>query len=119
VRAGSLRDRLTFTRPLDSSETTQNSFGEDQGSAAAVGTFWGFVEPMSGQELEVMQQKWAQAKWKIKLRHQPGITFTRKMLASFTPRGAASPRVLDILDVQDQPNLPRPEIIMIAQDFNG
>lgn len=140
-----MRDRLTLFRPLNSSETSQNSYGEDQVSAPAgeefsealfnevlfggpgssglvlVGTFPGQVECMAGAELERMQEKWAEAKYKITMRHQPGIEFTAKMYAIWLSRTADASlnRTLDILNINDPGNTLRPTITIVAKDFAG
>lgn len=112
MQAGLLRDRITFTRPLDSSETTQDEFGNDVGSET-IGTFYCSVDYLRGGEKQAQQQKWAQARYKIEMRHQPGITFTPKMTATWNGR------TLNILEVEDLGNRMRPAITMFAEDFQG
>lgn len=110
MRAGKLCHTISITDPV---VTGQNSSGEDIVVDTAVGTFPCLVEALVGREMERVMQLWAQAKYKITMRHQPGITFTRKMSATF------GSRTLDILDVEDIGGTLRPEVIMYAQDFQG
>lgn len=122
MRAGAMRDRVTFYRPLDSTETDQNSFGEDDASSPQiVGTFPAKVEEMVGTELARMQEKWAEARYMITMRHQPGIVFRAKMTAVWLSRtsDASLNRAIDILNINDPGNTLRPTITMIARDFAG
>jgi head-tail adaptor len=110
VRAGTLRHRITVTRPLDADETSQNTFGEDQGTPETIGSFWCHVEVLDGRELESAQQRWAEARYRLRLRRQNGIAFTTKMYATW------GSKTLNILDVQDPGDAMRPEVVMIARE---
>lgn len=110
MRAGRLRHVMSFTSPT---VTGQNSTGEDIVINTLVGTFPCLIEPMVGLELEKAMQKWAEAKYKISLRDQPGITFTRTMT------GTWGTRTLDIRDVESPGDFLRPEIVMYARDYDG
>lgn len=110
MRAGKLRHTISITTPT---VTGQNSSGEDIVTDTPIGTFPCLIESLVGRELERAMQMWAQAKYKITMRRQPGVVFTRTMSATF------GSRVLDILDVEDLGEDLRPEVIMYAQDFQG
>lgn len=110
MRAGSLRHTIALTSPT---VTGQNSVGEDIVTDTLVGTFPCLVEALVGRELERVMQRWAKANYKITMRHQPDIILTRKMT------GTWNSRTLDILDVQDVGESFRPQVVMIAQDFDG
>lgn len=112
MQAGKFRHRLLFTQPTSSA---QNSYGEAIVVNTLVGEFWCSIEAMKGRELELAQQRWAEAQYKITLRHQPGITFTRKMQAWW----GSPARVMDILDVHDVEGSVRPQIVMFAKDYHG
>ena len=112
-QAGELTERITVTRPLDSDESSQNSFGEDTTDDAAVGTFWASLIFTPGFELASLGQTWAEAKYKITLRDQPGITFTRKMKISWNGR------TLGITDVQQPLNSSDPWVVIYARDYDG
>ncbi len=55
----------------------------------------------------------AQSKYQITMRQQPGITFNRKMTATF---GA---KTLQFLDVTDLGETLRPAVVIIAADVTG
>lgn len=110
MRAGKLRHTISITSPT---VTGQTSFGTDIVTDTLVGTFPCLVEALQGREMERAMQRWAEAKYKITMRQQPGITFTRKMTGTF------GSRTLDILDVEDLGESLRPEVIIYAQDHDG
>ena len=92
MQAGKLRSRLLFNRKVK----TQNGFGEDvAGAPTALGTFSAEVRPLTGRELEVMQQRFAEASFSVAMRAQPGITFRREDYITW------GTRTLNILDVED------------------
>ena len=89
--------------------TGQNSTGEDTITATTVGTFWARVEFLAGRELASLQQKWAEARYRISIRRQPGITLEREHAISWNGQ------TLDILDIQG-PGTRMPEWTLIAKD---
>ena len=107
MQAGRLRHRIVVTNPQIAS---QDSFGQDVITDVEVGTFWCLVEPLQGREKEAVQQRWAEARYKITMRHQPGITFKAKMTVDWNGL------TLDILDVEDTQSTLRPEVVMFARD---
>ena len=113
--SGRFRHRVTFTKPSEPSDSTQNTYGEDAITNEHVGTFWCRIEPLAGREMAAVQQKFAEARYKITMRHQPSTVFTRKMQAWW----GSPARILDILDVQDVAESMRPEITMLAKDYEG
>lgn len=107
MRAGALRHRIIVTNPTVAS---QDSFGQDAITDVEVGTFWCLIEPLVGREKEAAQQRWAEVRYKITLRHQDGITFKANMTVDW------GDLTLDILDVEDTRSSLRPEIVMFARD---
>lgn len=109
MRAGLLaRARITISRATK----TQNSFGEDQSTWAAIGSYWANVRALQGRELESMQQTWAEARYKIDMRYQRGTTFRRE------DRITWGSRTLDILDVADPDNRQR-RLYLICREFTN
>ncbi len=107
MRAGLLaRARITIERGT----ATQNSFGEDVVTWAAIGSYWANVRALQGKELETAQQTWAEARFKIDMRYQAGTTFQRK------DRITWGSRVLDILDVED-PDQRQARLFIIAKEY--
>lgn len=94
--------------------TGTNASGEEiLGTPIATGTFWCNVEALQGRELETAMQKWAEAKYRITMRRQPGITFTRKMTATWNGRA------MDILDVVDLGDSCQPTVTLTTRDYAG
>lgn len=92
MRAGLLaRSRITIQRATAS----QNSYGEDVPTWAAIGSCWANIRPLQGRELEAAQQTFAEARFRIEVRYQRGAGFQRK------DRVIWGSRTLDILDVED------------------
>lgn len=112
MRAGTLRHRLTFTETITAGV---NSFGEAIKTNVLVGEFACRIDALQGRELQAAMQRWAEARYKITMRHQPGVTFTREMQAWW----GSPARIMDILDVQDVQGSLRPDIVMFAKDYNG
>jgi SPP1 family predicted phage head-tail adaptor len=108
MRAGQLRHRLTVQQGVVSG---QNAAGEDIKTWTEVGTFWCRIEPLQGREAGEAQQRWAEARHKITMRKQPGVTLQPKM------RGIWGSRTLDILDVEDPGGI-RPSLTLYARDYN-
>jgi len=71
MQTGQLDMRVSFRRRT----VTQDEIGADiPGTPTTVGTFWANVAYLQGRELEVAQQRWAEARYKITIRRQTGIT---------------------------------------------
>lgn len=83
AQAGELRQRVSFYRPKDADETTQNSIGEDIPNPVLLGTFWAKVSPVQGTEVNKADQKWGETFYSIEVRPQPGINFNSKMTANW------------------------------------
>jgi head-tail adaptor len=85
--------------------------GEDATTpTTTVGTFWARVEYLTGRELEAMQQRWADARYRICMLRQPGITLQAKDTITWNSQ------TLDILNIQGQ-GTRMPEWTIIARDF--
>lgn len=93
MQAGKLDQRVQFFRKVVAS---QNTYGEDVLAAPTnLGTFWCAVYYLAGRELEAARQRWAEARYKITLRRQPGVTLKPSDYAVWATK------TLDILDVQN------------------
>lgn len=106
MQSGKLDQRIVL---MDKTVTGQNSSGEDTTTPVTVGTFWARVEFLSGRELASLQQKWAEARYRISIRRQPGVTLEREQSISWNGQ------TLDILDIQG-PGTRMPEWTLIAKD---
>lgn len=53
--SGQLRHRVTIMSPPDPAGP-KNSYNKPTGAWTATGTYWAFVKPLAGRELEVAQQ---------------------------------------------------------------
>lgn len=110
MQAGKLRHTITIT---SAAVASQNSYGEDVLTTSTVGEYPCLVEYLEGRELATASQRWAKARYKITMRHQPGVTINPTMTATWEGRE------LDIVDVRDPGDSMRPQIVMIAQDHEG
>jgi head-tail adaptor len=108
-RIGQLRQRVSFTDP-STATSSQNTFGEDAGDEREVGPFPAMVATLSGREFFQVSQRWADARYKVTIRHQPGVTFTRQMYITW------GDQTLDILDIQDVPENRHHHLTMICKD---
>lgn len=117
AQAGDFRHRVSFYRPKNASETTQNSFGEDLADSVFVGEFWSHVAPLQGSEVDKDGQLWGEGFFSIQLRHQPGIAFNSKMTA-FWDDGVTQHN-LNIQNINDVVQDSKPIIRMVAREFIG
>lgn len=108
MQSARLRTRITIQRPVVSSLDAMG--GDVQGTPTDLGSFWAEITALKGHELESMQQRWAEARFAVKMRHQPGITFQRK------DQVAWGSRTLDILDVED-PDQRKRELSLICREI--
>lgn len=106
MQAGKLDQRIAVK---DRTVTGQNSYGEDTTVASTVGTFWASVEFITGREPFMAGQRWAEAKYKIRLRRQPHVTLQREQTIEWNGQ------TLDILDIQG-PGTRMAEWLIIARD---
>lgn len=93
VVAGQLRHTVTVQRATK----TQNTYGEDTSTWADLGTFPAWVYSLQGRELASMQQTWAEARFGIWMRYQPGISFRADDRVLWVDEGD----YFDILDVSN------------------
>ena len=91
MRASKYDQRITITRTAASS--LHNEFGEDISEPTVIGEYWASVIPMQGRELESMQQRWADVRFKVQMRDQDSVFATSDVISW-------NERSLDILDVQ-------------------
>jgi len=101
------------TEQVEGSPPTSNSYGEPVTTTSTIGSYWALVEAVSGRLLEVLMQKYPEAKYQITLNHQPNVVFKRDMLVAWNSRS------LQIIDVQDVRGSLRPQIVMICRDYQG
>lgn len=90
--------------------TSHNTFGEDVNAATPIGTFWAEVKFLAGRELEVVQQRFAEARYSICMRRQPGVVIEREDKITW------GTLTLDILDVQG-PGTRMDEWAITAKDY--
>lgn len=106
MQAGKLDQRIVVKgRTI----TGQNGYGEDIITTTTVGTFWAAVEFVTGREPFMAGQRFAEAKYKIRMRRQPGITLQREQTVEWNGQ------TLDVLDIQG-PGTRMPEWLIIARD---
>ena len=104
---GNLRDQIVIQSPTHS----QNSFGEQVISGwSEIATVWANVRAMTGRELERAQQRWAEARFRIRLPFYNGMTIQRDYRACW------GTRKLNILDAED-PDGMRREIIAYCKEL--
>jgi head-tail adaptor len=90
---GLARHRLVIKRPVK----TKDDFGADVVTLALYATVYAQIVTLQGREMEAAQQRWAEAKYRIRMQYTPGIEreFTiERPLAAGTVQ-------MDILDVRD------------------
>lgn len=111
MRAGRLDQRVTIQHRT---VTGQDSYGQDVVSwtASTSGPFWAEVAALEGRELANVQQKWAEARFRVTIRYQTGVTIRRRDRISWQ----SPERLLDILDAED-PNQARRKLIMICSEL--
>lgn len=107
MQAARLRTRVAIERPV----YTTGTMGENvESTPTALGSFWVEILAAKGRELETMQQTWAEARFNVRMRHQPGITFRR------SDRITWGSRTLDIVDVED-PDQRKRELNLICREI--
>lgn len=106
MNPGDLRENITIQQKTVSG---QNTSGEDVYTWTTVWACKANVLPMSGREIEAAQQKWAEARWKIKI-HYPSVAIQRAMQIVW------GVRIFDILDAED-PGGKRREFVMVAKEW--
>ena len=107
MQAGKLRQRVEHQRQT---VTGQNSYGQKTYTWDAVGTYWAEVRAMQGKELDIAQQKWAEARFKVTVRYQPSVEFKR------ADRLVWGTRNLDIIDAED-PDGRQDMVVIVAKEY--
>jgi SPP1 family predicted phage head-tail adaptor len=105
-----MRQRITIVHAPDDVEGSMGYATGDWDSASTSGPFWAEVRAMQGRELEASQQTWAEARFKVRMRYQPGVTINRK------DRITWGSRTLDILDAED-PDGRKREFVMVCKEY--
>lgn len=90
LNPGLLREQVTFQRKT---VTGQNSYGEDTYTWTDVLTCKMQVVAMQGRELESAQQRWAEARFRLRGHYTDRVTTTM--------RAVWNGRYLDVLDAED------------------
>lgn len=75
MRAGELRHRVTIQTLGD---TTQNAYGESQGSWSSGRTVYASVQPVGGSEIEELGRMVPIMNHLVRMRYQPDVTLTPK-----------------------------------------
>jgi SPP1 family predicted phage head-tail adaptor len=109
MRAGTLRSSVIIQRKT---VTGQDSRGADviDWTTDVDGPFWANVEALQGRQLEAVQQTWAEARFRVTIRYQPGIAIAR------ADRLLWGTRVLDILDAEE-PDQRHRQVVMICKEL--
>jgi len=107
---GLARHRVRIMRPVK----TKDAFGADTVTLALYGTVPAQIEALQGRELEAVQQRWAHARYKIRMQ------FTKQVEREYSIEWplASGLLTLDILDVRD-PAGTRNYTELIAGDFDA
>ena len=91
LSARDLRQRIVIGKRT---VTGQDTFGNDTITYPTMGTFWALVEAMGGRELDAAMQRWAEARFKVRMHYNTyGIDRADRIYWGS--------RVLDILDIED------------------
>lgn len=86
-----LRHKITIGKRTTGS---QNDFGNDAVTFPTLGTFWADITAMQGRELDAAMQRWAEARFKVRLHYNTyGIDRADRIYWGT--------RTLDILDIED------------------
>lgn len=108
LNPGTLRHQITWQRK---GVTGQNSFGEDAYTWGDLVTLKASVQNLNGRELFAVQQKWAEARYRITQHFYSGLT--PKDRISWYDDGVV--KTLDVLDIQDTAGTGRVQTV-IAMD---
>jgi len=94
MQTGDLDQRIEFLRPV---VTGQDSMGADiLGSPISLRAVWAQVKSLDGRELQANAQRWAEARYKITIRRQPGLELLETDFITWRSRQ------LDMLDIRGQ-----------------
>ena len=104
---GLRRDYLTFESPTK----TQDSYGQDVITWSTYMQTYGNVRAMTGRELEAVQQRWAEARFKIRIPYPPIRVNREDRIRYGSPE-----RTLDIIDAEDQDGV-RSEMVIYAMEM--
>lgn len=75
MRAGDLDKRATLQYPAKS----RNSFGEDIETWTDLDTVWCSIEPVSGAEKWLQQERISEATYKVKMRYRANLDSTMRL----------------------------------------
>lgn len=107
MRAGVLRHPITILRP---NVTGQNTMGEDVlGTPTTIWTGWADIRSLMGREFEAIQQKFAEARLRVRIRHTYTVIQRKDYFTWLN-------RTIDILDVED-PTGERKELLMYCREI--
>lgn len=91
MQTGQLDQRITLLRPTF---TTDGLGASVPGTPTDLGQKWANVSYMNGYELEQAAQRWAEVRYKITIRRQPGLTL------QLTDYIEWNSQTLDLLDIR-------------------
>ena len=107
IQSGSLDERVSFYRPTVASISATGA--DVAGTPTLLRTVWAAVEYLAGRELEAAMQRWAEARYKITIRRQPGITLVLTDYISWNGQ------TLDMVEIRGQ-GLRVDEWVITARD---
>jgi head-tail adaptor len=107
IQSGQLDERIELYRPTVASISATGA--DVAGTPTLLRTVWAAVEYMQGRELQAASQRWAEARYKITIRRQPGITLALTDYISWNSQ------TLDMLDIRG-PGTRDDFWIILAQD---
>jgi len=110
MQTGQLDQRVIFKRPTVASIDARGA--DVAGTPQLVRECFANVQYLQGYELQVAQTRWAEVKYKITIRRQPGIEIR------FTDTATWKGKVLDLLDIRG-PGTRDAEWVIFAKDFEA
>ena len=96
MRAGELRHRVTVERR----SMTQDTFGGQSTTWTALGTFWAWVQPASGREIEAAAAQQAEISHTVTMRYNAAIWADPVAAAAYRLRYGS--RILDVKAVRNE-----------------
>lgn len=109
LNPGLLRQRVTIQQK---SVTGQDTRGQDEYTWASVQETWANITALQGREMEVVQQRWADARFKVIMHFLAGVTFAMRLAWL----DGSTTRILQIMDVQDPDGL-RKRLVLFCREW--
>lgn len=105
MRSGPYRHRITIQ---EKTVTGQDSYGQDTVIWPTYHACWASVDSLQGREFQAVQQRWADARFRVRIRYKAGIQRAMRIVWGM--------RTLDILDAEDPDNTKR-QIVMYCKEL--